>query len=189
MEQASILAIKAIESLENRKLKDDEKQLTSPQYSKFFSKYYALQKQTNILVSDYFSLFNIELWQLISGDFKKFMEIPIDKGVLEKKITIVPLLYSADDNKTQGKVHDLEEKYSFLMSQINIEGSETFFEAVAEYRSFILKHDSEKYKNFQKWYLENEILDNLDRELIKKYGPNDEDLISIVGYQIYKDKI
>ena len=130
-----------MESLENRKLKDEEKQMTNPQFGKFFSKYYALQKQTNIFVLDYFSLFNIELWKSISCDFKKFIEIPIDKDVLGKKITLVPLLHSANDDTTQGKANDLDQKYSFLMSRITIKGSENFFMALAEYRDFILQHD------------------------------------------------
>lgn len=163
-----------------RKLKSDEKILTNLEFGAAYSKHFAKAKENGLLFSDYFCIYNLELWEEFALHFKKFSHIPLEKGL------VVPLFYSNEFGK-QNKI-SLGEKFEYLKKIDHNIIKNIFASSLAEYWGFVASHEEKKLKEYMDWYIENEKLNTLERQLISEYGRDDEDLISIYGYQLWKLK-
>lgn len=158
---------------------------------KIFAKLYSDHKKiTNLVVEssnfkDYFSLHNLNLWDTIIDYLNAPQQISIDSLMPSQGFSNEPIFEDKEDLLELKKRTEEENFDKMLSLAINLD-LPTYDTCFIEFLSFLNNSNDIEKDKLRRYLYNDNFLDDLQERYINKYGYDDFDIISLVGFQLYK---
>lgn len=173
-----------------KKITLEESKFTNEDFFKIYSACYKREKEKEFMMKNYISAHNIELWSKYLHLFNTLELIPIDSNIGERRIILAHEFFSNEKNQKSDDLNKntLHQKYEFLKEKIENTGMvlNSLSKLMEDHWNFIITNGNEELVKYLQWEEKNELLDMLEDELSDNFGPDSENLIGLIGYQLYK---
>ena len=143
-----------------------------------------MMKHQNMVYTDYFCFFNVDSWEEVLSEFKNSEPFDIYKVEPVKKKP------SAPEELEGGRSFSPMQKYQELQAYVKEMWNIEIVEHKKSFEDFYFDFSGKEMKvkdSFYIWFFSNDKIDAIENEYENRYGLPDDDVLTLIGLQIFKN--